>query len=275
MFSAFFWKVNESMMTEKKQQLLNSIRESRLVLVGLGNEFHIAKEPFVRWELYKKWREADTNQSYLWMEPFLQKIWLKQEKHLETEKAYASLAKLLEGTNYFIVTLCTDGMIYKSGLAEDRIVAPCGNMELLQCQDGCTGELYPWKDEMEQQLIEAVLTGRLETCRPFLCPHCKKPLEWNTIDGEKYNEESYLPRWERYMKWLQGTLNHKVCILEAGVDFSYPSVIRWPFEKMAYFNQQADFYRIHETWHQLPEELKEKGNSISYNSRDFFVNLFV
>ncbi|MBD5544319.1 MAG: hypothetical protein HDR01_08815 [Lachnospiraceae bacterium] len=263
------------METEKKQQLLNSIKESQLVLVGLGAEFRIEKEPFVRWEFYQKWREADKEQNYLWMEPFLHRMWLKQEKHFDTEKAYASLAELLEGTNYFIVTLCTDGMIYKSGLAEDRIVAPCGNMENLQCSAGCTKELYPWENEMEQELTEAVLAGALEMCRPFLCPHCGRPLVWNTIDAQPYNEASYLPMWERYTKWLQGMLNHRVCILEAGVDFSYPSVIRWPFEKMAYFNQKADFYRIQETWYQMPEELKEKGNSISHNSRDFFVNLFV
>lgn len=262
-------------MTEKKQKLLGSIEESRLVLVGIGTEFHIAEEPFVQWDIYKKWKKLDQEQKYVWMEPFLKRMWLKQERHLDEERAYASLKKLLEGKNYFIVTLCTDGMIYESGLAEDRIVVPCGNVENLQCQAGCTKELYPWKEEMGQELMQAVLTGHLESCHPFLCPHCGKRLEWNTIDAQIYNEASYLPMWERYTKWIQGMLNQRVCILEAGVDFSYPSVIRWPFEKMAYFNQKADFYRIHETWYQLAEELKDKGNSISHNSKDFFVNLFV
>lgn len=262
-------------MTEKKQKLLNDIKESQLVLIGLGTEFHIEEEAFVQWDLYRKWQEADKNREYLWMEPFLKGMWLRREKHLKTEKAYASIARLLEGKNYFIVTLCTDGIIYKSGLAEDRIVAPCGNMEKLQCRAGCKEELYPWKEEMEQELTEAILEGRLEKCSPFTCPCCGETLEWNTIHAQRYNEASYLPMWEKYTKWLQGMLNRRVCIVEAGVDFSYPSVIRWPFEKMAYFNKKADFYRIHETWYQLAEELKEKGNSISCNSKEFFVNLFV
>lgn len=262
------------METEKKQ-LLNSIEEAELVLLGIGTEFQVGEEEFKNQSLYRKWKEANKQQEALWMEPFLRKVWLSQQKNLEVERAYEALKKMLEGKNYFIVTLCTDGLIYEKGFEQERIVAPCGNMQYLQCDKGCTKELYAWTEEMEKQLAIAVENGSLGLCQPFVCPHCGEPLVWNTVKAEKYNEEGYLPMWNRYTKWLQGMLNRKVCIVEAGVDFSYPTVIRWPFEKMAFFNNKAEFFRIHANWYQLTEELKKKGVSIPHNSREFFVNLFV
>ena len=74
------------------------------------------------------------------------------------------------------------------------------------------------------------------------------------------------------MKWLQGTLNKKVLILEIGVNMEYPSIIRWPFEKTAYLNQKANFIRINESLPQLTEELKDKGISINVNGIEWLFN---
>ena len=75
--------------------------------------------------------------------------------------------------------------------------------------------------------------------------------------------------WESYMKWLQGTLNKKLLVLELGVGLQFPSVIRWPFEKIANLNKKAKFYRINEKLYQLTEELSEKGIAISENAIDW------
>ena len=71
--------------------------------------------------------------------------------------------------------------------------------------------------------------------------------------------------WERYRKWLSCTLNKKLCILELGVGFQYPSVIRWPFEKTAFLNNKASFVRVNSKFFQLSEELKGKAISIPQN----------
>lgn len=260
-------------MIEKKRQLLKSIEEAELVLVGLGKEFIVDDSAFSNWELFQKWKEADKEGNYLWMEPFLKIVWMKEQEGLENQRAYENLAKLLEGKNYFIVTLATDDMIYASGLNGDKIVAPCGSVSKLQCH--CTEEIFYFTKEMEQQLKNAVLSGNLAECKPFGCPNCNELLQSNVISAQTYNEAGYLPVWEMYTKWLQGTVNRKVCIIEAGVDFSYPSVIRFPFEKIAFFNQKASFYRIHEKWYQLTEELKDKSTAIACNGKEFFMNLFV
>lgn len=262
-------------MTERKKQLIKSVDEAEVVLLGIGREFAVDDSAFFAWELYKKWKEADREGMYLWLEPFLKSLWIKEQKGLPPQKAYKELARLLEGKNYFLVTLVTDDLIYASGLNPDRIVAPCGSINRLQCSHGCTETIYSFSEDMQEELKEAVISGRLERCRSFLCKKCKERLEPNVAMTECYNENGYLPMWEKYTLWLQHTLNRKLCVIEAGVDFSYPSVIRFPFEKVAFYNKKAAFYRIHEKWHQLTEELREKGTAVDCNSIEFFGNLFV
>ena len=70
---------------------------------------------------------------------------------------------------------------------------------------------------------------------------------------------------ERYLHWLGFTLNQKLCILELGVGFVQPQVIRFPFEKTCYFNQKSVFIRVHETLWQLSKEISERGIAVKKN----------
>ncbi|MCR1840485.1 hypothetical protein [Murimonas intestini] len=100
---------------------------------------------------------------------------------------------------------------------------------------------------------------------------CGSDMSGNVVTNEHYDESCYLPQWQNYLKWLQNTLNRKLCILELGVGFQYPSVIRWPFEKTGYLNKKADFIRVHSKFPQMSEELKDKGISVGENPVDFLL----
>ena len=93
----------------------------------------------------------------------------------------------------------------------------------------------------------------------------------NNVYTEKYDENGYLQDWGVYTKWLQGTLFRKICILELGVGMQCPSVIRFPFEKVGYFNQKADFVRVNEHLYQMTSELGERGISVAMNAIDWLL----
>lgn len=76
--------------------------------------------------------------------------------------------------------------------------------------------------------------------------------------------------WEKYLHWLSFTLNQKLCVLELGVGFKYPDVIRFPFEKASYFNQKSRYIRINQQFPQLSAEIAERGVSIKRNPAEFF-----
>lgn len=174
------------------------------------------------------------------------------KKVSEENSVYVSLYEWIGGKNYFIVTMLTDGCIMDAPLDDSKIVAPCGNENWHQCSEACTKSIWE-KGEVSDGA----------------CPYCHAPLTGNTIESKQYIGEGYLLQWEKYKKWLSRTLNKKLLILELGVDFKYPTVIRWPFEKTAFFNEKSHMYRVNKTFFQIPEEMKERIVSVPVNSAEF------
>lgn len=101
---------------------------------------------------------------------------------------------------------------------------------------------------------------------------CGSDKTGNVVQNNDYDESAYLPQWEVYKKWLQNTLNKKLLILELGVGFQFPTVVRWPFEKIAYFNLKSDFVRIHNEFAQLTSEIKERSISVNRDPINFLID---
>ena len=95
----------------------------------------------------------------------------------------------------------------------------------------------------------------------------------NTIQAESYIEEGYLPQWKVYQEWLAKTLNRKLLIFELGVGFRTPTVIRWPFEKLVFFNRSAHMYRVNRKFYQIAGEIKERAVPVEGDSLEFVCNL--
>ena len=255
-------------MTEQKN-LKEQLERCERVLIGLGEEWKLKGDASGKGPAGAKEREA------------------------LLDRAYQALYELVKEKDYFIITMATDARIYRTplgsekepvrsadgmsgeelcweGMGEElrermdrlfppkpapaesrwqRIVAPCGNETWRQCSLACTKDIWE--------------PGELPEDR---CPHCGAPLTGNTMEAQVYIEEGYLPQWERYTHWLAGTLNRKTVILELGAGFGNPEVIRFPFEKTAYFNQKAFLYRVNARFPQITEELHGRAKGIQADS---------
>lgn len=192
------------------EQIRQSIEQAQMVLVGIGTEFAVKEEaqedPFFT-ELAKTAQTDPAAAALLAFHKSQKKAGgCKKE---QVQKAYEVLADLLKDKNYFVISLCEDGLLEQAGLKENRILTPAKEGE-----GETDGGVYP-------------------------------------TDG-----------WETYTKWLQGTLNRNLVILELGVGMELPQLIRFPFEKVAYFNQKSCLYRVHSHLYQMTEEIKERGYSV-------------
>lgn len=176
----------------------------------------------------------------------------EKAKASEVMEAYEALYQLTERKDYFIVTTVKDARIYDSRLDAKRIAAPCGNVNWLQCSEACTKDIWE-----KGELPDGV------------CPHCGAPLEGNTINAKSYIEEGYLPQWNAYREWLSRTLNRRLLILELGEGFKTPTVIRWPFEKTAFFNQKSHMYRINKKFYQISSEIQDRAVPVEGDSVEF------
>ncbi len=277
-----------------ESRIKDIIQNADLVLIGIGEEFE--REYFLKQiPQYREIREKLEVTGQDWLIPSLNRFFAEKmdEDISQIRSALVNLAELVKGKNYFLVSVATNDYVWEAGFKEDRIVAPCGGSLKKQCKEGgsCT-ELPVLLSKDEQTVITeyfkklfaqnpvTVSEGSLNTdTQDFVnlgtCSICGSQMILNNIFTEKYDERGYLDQWQKYTKWLQGTLNKKLCILELGVGMQCPSVIRFPFEKIGYFNQKADFIRVNRNLYQLTEELKEKGISISENAVDWLASCVV
>lgn len=251
--------------------------ESDMILVGIGEEFQYD------WDILlenKRYQEIEKKigdlEKYQWIIPFLQKMSLECFPDDKLMKAYQNLQKLLEGKNYFIVSIAIDDFVYHYGFREDRIVTPCGGFRRMQCDDNCDGHLTEADRETYAKVFSYFKgeTG-LEELKEPVCGKCGRPERFNQLGVSRYAEEGYLQQWNIYMKWLQGTVNKKVCLIELGAGMRIPSIIRWPFEKIVHYNQKAFLYRVHPTLYQLGENMSGRGTGIKEKSVNFLANGFV
>lgn len=255
--------------------LVRDIKEAELVLVGIGNEMQVKLQTLKGISNFsEKLSVLEKEQDNEWLIPFLIRYYLKKGFHPEIIRAYEKLRELLCDKNYFIVSLSTDDLIRGIGFKEDRITLPCGTYEVLQCAENCKEKLFSIEDNFWGKVcgwIEDKIS--LEELDELRCPDCGAALVMNQYGEPKYHEGGYLENWTRYTKWLQGTVNRKLCILELGVGMEFPSIIRWPFEKMCFYNQKSCFWRVHSSLYQLSEEIKMRGTSVKEDPLQFLYGL--
>lgn len=192
--------------------------------------------------------------------------------------ALENLRVLLEPKNYFVVSVSFNSIISRVPWREGHLVMPCGSAVKKQCAAGCDAVLEMATEEDRLKLrgvFEKLYAGQQAELSGLLgkCPVCGRDMVLNNIYAENYNEDGYLGQWQLYGKWLKGTVNRRLLVLELGVGMRFPTVIRWPFEKVAYFNNKAFFCRVNQKLYQLTEELSGKGAGISQNAIDWLCGL--
>lgn len=245
-----------------EQKVSEIIADAEMILVGIGGEFSPVlgtaensqqnnDETAINGIKYND--EEHKSQSMMLDYCRKSQFYEKLSNEHEVIQAYDRLRTLIGVKPYFVVTLNTDDLIYRSQLEDDLIVAPCGSLGKMQCGEHIVDA---------SSIRDSLLAGEnKEPC----CPVCGRPLQFHVVDLPGYMEQGYLPRWQKYTKWLQYTLNRKLCILELGVGFEYPQVIRFPFEKTAFYNQKATLVRVNSRFPQLTKEISQRGISVAQN----------
>lgn len=240
------------------EDLLDRIDASQMILIGLGEEVDASRS--IQKSLY--YRQIENRTEKKQMMPYVMSNRLLDVQN-DWKSFYQDLFSIVKEKNYFVVSTCMDG--YAKEFFDDgsRVVMPCGQYQKLQCPEGCHSEFFDISETLKTQVYQYMKESIPEQMLEFpVCPYCGRSLVFNNVHAEKYLEDSYLKQWSVYIKWLQGTLNKELTVLELGVGMSFPTVIRWPFEKTVFLNQKAVMYRIHSRLYQVTEEIKDKAYGI-------------
>lgn len=221
--------------------------------MGLGEDFNNTRV-LHQDERYLSGKNLLMEAGYHWLVPMWAEYCSSRDGDEQLRQALDKLEKLLEGKNYFIVSVSTQPEIMKKAWKNGNCVMPCGGSWQKQCVMGCEGQIMETTAEDMEKLkaaFEQLWEGKFpEDGIPELgtCKKCGRSMVLNNIYAESYDESGYQEKWKQYTKWLQGTINRRLLILELGVSLQFPTVIRWPFEKVAFYNQKAFLYRVNENY---------------------------
>lgn len=259
------------------EEFRERLDQAEFLLVGLGEEFDAACE-LKDVQEFQRGRGLLQNGGVHWLLPAWSE-YCSRRLGRDIRPALEKLASMLEGRNYFVVSVSVNSVIAALFGGSNRLVMPCGSVQKLQCARACEGErISASENDMSvlENLFRKLWTGNFspEEVRELgSCRQCGSPMVFNNVYAENYDETGYLEDWQRYTKWLQGTVNRELLLLELGVSMGFPTVIRMPFEKIAAYNQKAFLCRVNEKLWQLPADFLSKGVGISKNAIDWLDEL--
>lgn len=177
-------------------------------------------------------------------------IWFSRFRPEGTD-LYCTLLEAVGQKDYFVITTNVDAQFEKSGFDREKIFATQGDYGYLQARSGSPKTLV-YNEQWVKQALEAMDDCRIPTS---LIP--KHPLTGERMSPNLRCDDSFVEdeQWDRqaaaYRSFVEKTWGKRIVLMELGVGFNTPSIIRFPFEQMAARQPDASLIRFNRDYPQL------------------------
>lgn len=146
---------------------------------------------------------------------------------------YEKLLKLVEDKNYFVITTNVDDQFIKSGFESSRIFTIQGSYRFIQCKTPCHDSLYDDSNMVKEMLKETTEELKIPSNLIPSCPVCGGPMDVNLRKDNNFVQDEYwYKQHQAYVNFINKAKYDKTVLLEFGVGFNTPGIIRFPFESM-------------------------------------------
>ena len=208
------------------------------------------------------WNVDDANRREFWA------YWANHIQKIRYDspagKVYLELLDIVKGKNYFVITTNVDSQFNKAGFDEAKLFTPQGNYGLFQCEKPCSDEVYD-NTAMINNMITNMDYDKFLVREEDIprCPKCGSYLSKNLRVDDTFVDVPHMKKQKEYIDFINSSVKGKLLLLELGVGFNTPSIIRWPFEKMVNVHPNANLIRMNISYPEVPEEITEKSISFS------------
>lgn len=231
-------------------------------------------------ELFKKWFPEYSKmglknilelQSVFWdlTEKNVRSYWGYWAKHIKNiryntpaTKPYLTLMELLKNKEYFIASTNVDSQFEKAGFSSEKIFAPQGNYGLFQCSKPCTQDVYDNKEMIDTMINNMGDSLKIKEEDIPRCPKCGGFLVPNLRVDDTFVQEPHFSNVSKYEEFVREAKDKKLVLLELGVGYNTPGIIRYPFENITYNYPLANLIRINMSDAGVPTEIEKKAVSI-------------
>lgn len=205
--------------------------------------------------------------------PTEEERWARWARHIDYIRfrpgampLYKELFELVKDKNYFVITTNVDGQFRKAGFAPDKIFEVQGDYGLMQCAVGCHPKLYSDKETVDNILAHS---HNLTVPSEYLpvCPVCGGNMDVHVrknrffVHDEAWNEAA--GRYEDFVS--RKATDRNLVMLELGVGYNTPEIIRFPFERIALANSHSTIIRFNADYPQGPLETRKQTIAFTEN----------
>ncbi|MBD5507173.1 MAG: Sir2 silent information regulator family NAD-dependent deacetylase [Lachnospiraceae bacterium] len=179
---------------------------------------------------------------------------------------HRTLLEMLQGKKIFVLSTNADKQFEKAGLSEEKIFCTQGDYFHIQCVKGCHPKTYDGVElfrQMDRERKDCKIPSELVP----KCPVCGGAMNMNLrVDRHFVEDEAWHAAEERFGEFLSEMLADKtsnVVLLELGVGFNTPTIIRFPFEKLAKEHENISLIRLNLKEAIVPESLGDRAVGIN------------
>lgn len=221
-------------------------------------------------EFIEKYGMTDMYSAGFYPFPSQEARWGYWSKHVyvnriepEALPLYQKLYELVKDKNYFVLTTNADHQFYKAGFGEDKIFATQGDYGLIQCKRGCHPKTYD-DIEMINQMHQARKDCLVPSYMVPKCPVCGGVMDMNLRCDQYFVEDEAWHEAERHFgEFLEECRGKNVVLLELGIGFNTPVIIRFPFERLVREHKNMKLIRLNLDEAIVPESAGERAIGIN------------
>ena len=231
-----------------------------------GSEFRKEFSDYIR-----KYGFSDLYTSSFHDFPTEEERWARWARHIDFIRfrpgampLYKELYDLVKGKNYFVITTNVDSQFRKAGFDSDKIFEVQGDYGLMQCAVGCHPQLYSDKSTVET-ILKHSHDLTVDTEYVPVCPVCGGNMDVNIQKNQYFvQDEAWHAAAERYEEFMSRYAdNGRIVMLELGIGFNTPAIIRFPFERIAFQNPKATIIRLNSDYPEGPAETASRTISFT------------
>lgn len=178
-------------------------------------------------------------------------------------KPYLDLLKLVQGKDYFVLTTNVDHQFQLAGFDKKRLFYTQGDYGLWQCSKACHDKTYD-NEQAVRQMIAAQRDMKIPSDLIPRCPVCGAPMTMNLRCDDTFVQDAlWYAAQQRYEDFLRAHAHSSILLMELGVGFNTPGIIKLPFWRMTAENPRATYACLNKGEAFCPDEIS--GRSICIN----------
>lgn len=199
-----------------------------------------------------------------------EELWAYWSRYIEVNRyqntdrpVYENLYELVKDKDYFVITTNVDHCFQKAGFDKKRLFYTQGDYGLFQCSVPCCQTTYDNR-KIIGRMVKEQKDMRIPSELLPICPVCGKPLTMNLRSDDKFVEnEGWHKASLQYDDFIRHHKKLHILLLELGVGYNTPAIIKYPFWWLTAGNPKAVYACINNREAFCPAEIETQSVCIN------------